>query len=167
MSEIQNLELTVSMLPKLNELFFVMSPDFVDITRMLHYESKFNEIQHLKDQDFEMLGLETIRAMDLAADYAYIAKRFAKFAHVQYDKQSADLYFKEAGDALEVAGMKDSHSSREKWIDQNADFVKSKNLRDGWQAFVEWLDHKRDSFLQKHMWIKKQIDMRTAERGVS
>ncbi len=159
------IELTISMLPRMSELFLAMSPDIVDISKIKHYESKFNGLDHLKDQDFETLGLETIRARDLAMDYSYIAKRFADYAHVQYDKKAADLYFTDAAKGLEEKGVKDSHSAREKYIDGAADFVTYKNLRDSWKAFVEWLNQKSDSFLQKHMWVKKQIDVRVSERG--
>lgn len=163
MDDVQNpikdsLELSFKMLSKIGELFNSFNPEFVDLSKLIAYEEKFNRAETVRGEDLEILGMETLRAMDLATDYHYIATRFAKFSHLQYDRKSAHIYFMDAPKFLAASSVKDSHSAREKYADQHVDFLEYKNTRDSWQALCDWLDRKREIFREKHMWIKKTID---------
>lgn len=161
---IDTLELTVKMLPKIEDLLVAFTPDYVDFSKIKKYEDDFNEYQSLKFDDIEKLGMDTIRAYDIATDYQYIASRFAKAAHVLLDKTAATIYLSEAPSILDKLKMKDGADARNKVVDQCDEYIKYKNIRDAWNMLVEWLDNKRQSFLNKHNWVKRETLKLVSER---
>ena len=154
-----SLELSFLMLPKIGQLYDSLTPEYVNLSKLRHYEELFGKPESLRGEDLEALGMQTLRAMDLAVDYLYVANRFAKYAHLQYDRKAAHVYFVGAPEYLSKAGVKDSHSARDKYCDQEPSFLECKNLRDSWEALTEWLQNKYQIFNWKHQWVKAQINM--------
>lgn len=155
---IDSFELSNKMLVDIGKYFVAIKPEFVDLSRLKYYEDKFNSFEHLPASELGTLALETIRAMDLAINYHYIATRFSKYGHIQYDRVAGMLFLTQAEVWLKQNGAKDSIEARKKFVDQHPDYTNVKLLRDSWEALADLLYQKKDIFLQRHMWVKKCID---------
>ena len=164
----EKIELSFDMLAKASELIKVLTAEQIDISRILNYEHNFNRLERLEAEDLEKLGIETIAAMDLVANAKYIAEKLHKECHIEYDRVSATRYFDGALEFLKKKGdVKDSDAARKRFVDQDPEYLVIKSKRDSWLALTLWLDNKYNSFLNKHLWVKKEIDRRIARRGTN
>ena len=120
--------LSHKMLPDLANLIFKIKPENVSIKAIQDYDAQFNNFDHITAQDFDTLGMKTIHAMDIAIDWFYVASRFAKYAHTQYDKKSANLYIDIVPAKMASQGVKDTDAGRNRFLDQEEDFVSYKEI---------------------------------------
>lgn len=161
-----NRELRSEMLANIGTFFVSMSPESVDISRLKFYEEKFNKFESIPFTEFHNLALESIRAIDLAIDYYYVASRFAKYADLQFDRVSAILFLTKAEAWLSANKIKDSVEARKRFVEQDPEYTNIKMLKDSWDALAQWVFQKKDAFLQKHMWIKKCMEQQLGNSGV-
>lgn len=157
MSVLESIELSSELIANLDEYIGVVTPEHVDLSKVKYYEEEFNKNETIQAEDVELLGVQTLKAMDLVADYAYVADRFAKHAHVLLDKAAATIYYTTAPAFITKSNSKDGDGARNKFIDQEPAYTNAKDLRDGWMALKDYLDNKYNIFKEKHYWVKKRI----------
>lgn len=161
------IELSFDMLAKASELIKIFDAESVDVSKIVNYENNFNKLERLEAEDLEKLGIETITAMDYVTNAKYIAEKLYKECHIEYDRVAASLYFDKSVDFLKQKDVKDTDAARKKFVDQHEEYLTIKGKRDSWAVLVSWLESKNSSFLNKHLWVKKEIDRRIARRGTN
>ncbi len=161
-------ELTSEMLVKLGTFLLTLPPEFVDLSKLNFYDKEFNKWDDsIPVSELEKVSLQTLRAIDLATDYHYVASRFAAYAHIEYDKTAAIIFINEAPALLKLTETKETDTSKQKAIDKHQNYIDAKNRRDAWVALRDYLDKRRDSFVQKHYWVKKKFDQVSGSIGSS
>lgn len=158
---VESIELNSELIANMEEYFGAVTPEHVDLSKIKYYENEFNKYETIAAEDIELLGVQTLKAMDLVADYSYVADRFAKHAHVLLDKTAATIYYTTAPAFITKSNSKDGDGARNKFIDQEPGYTNAKDLRDGWLALKDFLDNKYNIFKEKHYWIKKRIQVLT------
>ncbi len=161
------IKLDLELLSQVQSKFQELTPDVVDLSEIKEYEGQFNRLERIDCIDFEKLSMNTLRAMDLAADYSYVSKRFADYSHVQVDRVAAFLYFTEAPKYLQANGVKDSDAAKTKYVDQHETYTKVKDIRNSWLALYDWLLAKKEIFQQKHFLVKKRLDQEITTMKIS
>lgn len=153
-----NLELNQTLLANLEKCFDTFSPDYADLSKIRYYDNIFDQPETSQGEDLEKLGQDAIRAMSLATDYYYVATRFAKYASALLDKSEAQAYFIDAPRYLASQGNKDTDAARKMAVAQLDAVLKVRTLKDAWLALADWLNNRFNIYLQKHHWVRKQID---------
>lgn len=150
------IELNIDLLKRMKDVYHVLSPDHIDLSRIKIYDDKFKE--KITVQDYETFGEETYRAFTLLSDYKRIAYNFAEFIKAKRDEKKSKLFFTEALQYLEANKTKDSATARDCFIDGHPEYVHLVNLRTAWEALYNWLSDKKQDFYEKHLWVKKKMD---------
>lgn len=160
----KQVELNIADLSDIETYYKNVSPDLVDLSKLKGYEKMFLEIDEIPKSDVEKLAMHSLRAMDIAASYYYVAKRLKDYAHMQYDKLGADVYFNKIPELLKKNDVKDTDAARKRFLDADSTYLEAKDKENAWEALSVYLLQKREDFLQKHMWVKKKIDIFMADK---